>query len=148
VANNPPNFFIMAEDISSGSKQRSYLSSDGVTFTLTDTLPQLAGNFAIRAVVDLGGTAAPSGGACVQPAQNLVSWWSGDGNANDLTGGNTGVLTGGATFAAGQVGQAFQFDGNTGYVSAGNPANLRLTSAITVEAWINPRSAPTSGNMQ
>ncbi len=62
---NPPNFFIMAEDTSSGSKQRSYLSTDGITFTLVDTIGGIAGNFAIRATVDLGagsGGGAPPGG--------------------------------------------------------------------------------------
>ena len=53
VAANPANFFIMAEDLSSGSKGRSYLSNDGVTFSLVDSLG-VAGNFAIRATVDLG----------------------------------------------------------------------------------------------
>ena len=147
LAANPPNYFIMAEDISSGSKQRSYLSTDGATFALTDTVPQLAGNFAIRAIVDLGTAGGPAG-ACVPSPPNLVSWWSGDGNANDSNGGNNGTLQGGATFAAGEVGQAFQFDGSTGYVTAGNPANLRLTSAITIEAWINLRVAPTLNNME
>jgi hypothetical protein len=100
--------------------------------------------------IPLTGTGATgsSGGACVNPPANLVSWLAGDGNANDQTGGNNGTLQGGASFAPGQVGQAFQFDGSTGYVTLGNPANLRLTSALTIEAWIYPRSAPTTSNMQ
>ena len=66
---NPANFFIMAEDISSGSKQRSYLSNDGVSFTLADTI-QIGGNFAIRATVDLGVGGGPAGGsACLAPPQ-------------------------------------------------------------------------------
>jgi hypothetical protein len=76
-----------------------------------------------------------------------VSSWTGDGNANDLTGGNNGTLQGSASFASGQVGQAFNFDGSSGYVSAGNTASLRLTQAITIEAWINPRSGPSGNNL-
>src|SRR5207253_10683606 len=80
-----------------------------------------------------------TGGACVNPPANIVNWWTGSANDN-LT------LQGGATFAAGQVGQAFQLDGSTGFASAGNPASLRLTSALTIEAWIFPRIAPAPGN--
>src|SRR5258706_1025271 len=43
------------------------------------------------------------------------SWWPGDGNATDLVAGNNGTLVGGVTFAQGEVGQAFSFNGS-GYV--------------------------------
>jgi hypothetical protein len=43
---------------------------------------------------------------CVQPPSGLVSWWPGDGNAEDIVDGNDGVLQNGATFADGKVGQA------------------------------------------
>lgn len=36
--------------------------------------------------------------------------------------------------------QSLDFDGVDDYVSLGNNSNLQLTSAITVEAWVNPRS--------
>jgi hypothetical protein len=55
-APNPANFYLMAVDTSSGSKQRSYLSTDGSTFTPIDFYPDLAGNFGIRATVDVGGS--------------------------------------------------------------------------------------------
>ena len=77
---------------------------------------------------------------CVAPPFGLVSWWAGDGNANDLTGGANGTLQGAASFVAGEVGQAFNFDGSTGYVQIGNPANLRLSAAMSISAWVNPRS--------
>jgi hypothetical protein len=35
---------------------------------------------------------------CLQSPSGLASWWPGDGNANDLCGGNNGALMGGATF--------------------------------------------------
>ena len=53
---------------------------------------------------------------CVQPPAGLVSWWPGEGNANDIVGSNHGTLQNGATFAAGMVGQAFSFDGIDDYV--------------------------------
>jgi hypothetical protein len=77
---------------------------------------------------------------CVQPPAGLVSWWPGDGNAQDIIGPNDGTLQGGTAFAPGIVEEAFSFDGTNDYVSvADNPA-LDPTSAITVEVWINPSS--------
>lgn len=86
------------------------------------------------------GTGVAAGGACVPSPPSLVSWLPADGNASDSTGGNNGTLQGSANYATGKVGQAFQFDGTSAYVQVGNRANLRLTSGITIEAWINPRS--------
>src|SRR6266545_3162494 len=46
---------------------------------------------------------------CVPPLSGLVSWWPGEGNANDLVGSNNGTLLNGVSFAEGIVGQAFNF---------------------------------------
>ena len=48
------------------------------------------------------------GPVCAVPF-GLVSWWPGDGNANDVVSGNNGALQNGASFGAGEVGQAFSF---------------------------------------
>jgi len=77
---------------------------------------------------------------CTPPPANLVSWWPGDGNANDIVDGNPGALVNGATFAAGKVGQAFSFDGVDDFVTIGDPANLQITGDFTITAWINPNS--------
>src|SRR5262249_26619118 len=66
-----------------------------------------------------------------------VSWWKAEGNANDSVRGNGGSLVNGTGFASGLVGQAFSFDGVDDYVDLGNPTSLKLTSGITLEAWIN-----------
>jgi hypothetical protein len=47
----------------------------------------------------------------------LISYWSGDGNADDSVGPNSGTLVNGASFAPGKIGQAFSFDG-TSYLEA------------------------------
>jgi uncharacterized repeat protein (TIGR03803 family) len=73
-------------------------------------------------------------GTCLPPASGLVSWWPGDGNALDIVGGNNGVLSNGATFAAGEVCQAFSFTNNYAGVVVGNPPNLQLTN-FTIETW-------------
>ena len=39
------------------------------------------------------------------PPSNLVSWWPGEGAANDIVGANNGTVQGGATFATGEVGR-------------------------------------------
>jgi len=51
-----------------------------------------------------------------------------------------GNLVNGIGFAAGNVGQAFNLDGVGGHVRVADQPNLRLTNALTVEAWINPAS--------
>jgi hypothetical protein len=74
----------------------------------------------------------------------IISWWPGDGNANDIVGGNDGTLHGGVTFAPGEVGQAFSFNGTSAYVSIPFAPNLALHT-FTVQAWVNP--AATAGDL-
>lgn len=47
---------------------------------------------------------------------SAVAYWPADGNANDVTGNNNGVLRNGTTFGQGVVGQAFSFDGVDDFV--------------------------------
>jgi len=69
-----------------------------------------------------------------------ISWWPGDGNTNDISGGNNGTLVGGATYAPGLVNQAFSFAGTGDYFQA--PANGLPTgnSDRTMELWVNVKS--------
>ena len=43
----------------------------------------------------------------------LVSWWAAESDPTDVLGLNPGTLQGGATFARGRVGQAFDFNGTS-----------------------------------
>ena len=71
----------------------------------------------------------------------MVSWWPGDGNANDIQDGNNGTLHGGVTFVPGMVAQAFNFDGAvTSYVEVPDASSLN-PSAITLDAWVKVRDA-------
>jgi Tol biopolymer transport system component len=79
---------------------------------------------------------------CVAPPPGMVSWWPGEGNANDRIGTNPGTLQNGVTFATGRVNQAFQFDGTASYVRVPNNASLSPVNAMTVDAWIKPASLP------
>lgn len=84
---------------------------------------------------------------CIPTPPGLISWWPAEGSANDLTAANNGTLEGAASFATvGQVGQAFSFDGVDDFVNVPDsfPSSSSLdgiTSAITVDAWINPTAA-------
>src|ERR1043166_4029528 len=61
---------------------------------------------------------------CTPPPPNMVGWWPGDGNANDISGDNyNGTLSGGVTFAPGKVEQAFTFNGTDGEVILPNSAS-------------------------
>src|SRR5437762_12176106 len=73
---------------------------------------------------------------CTPPPPNMVSWWPGDANANDIQGSNNGTLQNGATFAAGMVGQAFRFDGVDDYVHVPAAASLGVANAYTLDAWV------------
>ena len=75
---------------------------------------------------------------CDPPAVGLVSWWAGEGDADDSFGTNNGTLVGGVSFTNGEVGQAFSFDGVSGAVDVPDSSSLRLTNQITIEAWIKP----------
>lgn len=77
------------------------------------------------------------GAACVESPSGLVSWWPGEGNANDVKGTNQGTSHG-ETFIPGEVGSAFSFNGADSYVQVNDSSSLDMTDAITIEAWIKP----------
>jgi hypothetical protein len=75
-------------------------------------------------------------GACVAPPAGLVGWWRGDDDARDSVGGNDGALMHGASFAAGEVADAFYFDGSTQSVRVADASSLEPSNALTIEAWV------------
>jgi uncharacterized repeat protein (TIGR01451 family) len=82
-------------------------------------------------------------GQCASAPQSIVGWWPGEGNTNDIVGGNNGTRQNGALFGAGKVGQALSLDGADDYVNIPDSASLdAITGAITVEGWINPQIPP------
>lgn len=78
--------------------------------------------------------------ACVAPPSGLVSWWPGNGNANDLVGGNHGSFNNGAAFGVGEVGQGFRFNGgsNNVRIPAAPSLDVGKSNGLTIEAWISP----------
>jgi hypothetical protein len=78
-----------------------------------------------------------------QMPPGLVALWAGDGNANDSAGGNNGTLHGGVTFAKDEAGQAFNFDGLTGYVSVPHSSLWDFgNNPFTIAFWVNFKNYP------
>ena len=82
--------------------------------------------------------------SCLPVPPGLISWWPGNGNANDIQGANNGALQNGATFAPGKVGSAFSFDGVDDFVNVADALDLNNTTA-TWDFWF--RSAQTNQNV-
>src|SRR5690349_8135497 len=72
---------------------------------------------------------------CLPPPSGLVSWWPGEGNANDIISSNNGVLIGNVAFAPGKVGSAFALNGTNSYVRVPHSSSLDFTNGLTVEFW-------------
>ncbi len=76
--------------------------------------------------------------SCYAQPTGLVSWWRAEGDASDQMGLNNLTLASSVSFATGAVGQAFSFDGATGYVEKFSPdssLNVR-TRSWTISAWL------------
>ena len=69
--------------------------------------------------------------------EGIVSWWRAEADAADLAGTNEGTLLNGVTFAAGQSGQAFRFDGVDDAIVTSATAVMNQLP-LTLEAWVKP----------
>jgi hypothetical protein len=91
------------------------------------------------------GSAGKCRSSCVTPPSNMIAWWPGDGNTKDIQGGNNGQLKNGTTFGAGEVGQAFKFNGVNNYVLVPDNSSLNYND-FTYDAWIAPDPDSPSGD--
>src|SRR5688572_6401516 len=96
-------------------------------------------------VLTIAGMIATAAGQCVEAPSDLEHWWTADGHAFDIIGGEHGMLVGGAAYGMGQVGQAFDLDGTDGQVVVANDpaAAFNFTGAFSIDAWIFLDQAPT-----
>ncbi len=80
---------------------------------------------------------------CTQPPPDMVTWWPGDGNANDIQGPTfeNASLMNHTNYAPGMVGQAFSFDGADDYLEVPHSAELNLTGGFTLDTWFKQRTA-------
>lgn len=80
--------------------------------------------------------------SCPVPA-GVISWWPGDGDANDIVSNNNGTLECATSAdAPGVVSTAFLFDGTNDYVSIPDAPSLHPTN-LTIEAWVRCDSLDT-----
>lgn len=95
----------------------------------------------VAAIANAGRACKCKPGATTAPA-DIVGWWAGDGNANNILGGGfNGTLQNGAGFAVAKVGQGFLFDGVDDSVSVPTTP-LTATDNWSMEAWIKPATLP------
>jgi hypothetical protein len=90
-------------------------------------------------VISTGVAMAQLQPVCVSPPLGMVAWWPGDGNTFDIVGGDMGTWNGTSAYTAGEVGQAFSFNGSS-WVQAASTPSLSPTAAITIDAWIQPQA--------
>ena len=119
------------------------------SLTLSNVQPSQSGNYFV-VVSNAFGMATSSnalltvtgggGGtnSCTPPSSGIAAWWPAEGNGTDIIGGNTATPQGGATYAPGEVGQAFLLNGPNDYLSvaAGSNLNVAAGGSFTAEAWI------------
>jgi hypothetical protein len=94
-------------------------------------------------LTDTANSGPESTESCAIVPSTLVSWWPGNGDANDLVDGNHGTAELGTTYVTGKVGQAFQFDGTSGHVAIpdnGQGESLDGFTQLGIDAWIHPDS--------
>jgi Concanavalin A-like lectin/glucanases superfamily len=84
-------------------------------------------------------TPTPTSCATVNPGPG--NWYPAEGNANDVRGGQNATLQNGASFTAGKVGQAFDFNGNEPGGNQVLTPTLNLGNQFTVEFWARPTSS-------
>ena len=85
----------------------------------------------------MGGTVDPR----CNPLSGTISWWHADGDFDDAVGSNDGSSPGIVTFTPGVNGTAFSLGSSPGsFVEIPNAADLQVSSAITIDAWINTPS--------
>src|SRR5215208_76115 len=75
---------------------------------------------------------------CTSPPSDMISWWTGDGDAKDLFRRNFGFAEGNPTFGDAIIEQGFNLDGIDDRIRIPSSTDLNPSSQITIEAWIKP----------
>lgn len=71
---------------------------------------------------------------------DLVAFWPGEGNADDVIGGHDGEIMGGVAFEKGMVGQAFRFNATDAYIRVPSSKALTPAGSFTWMAWFRATS--------
>lgn len=84
--------------------------------------------------------AGPTPNFCTPMPTGMVSWWTGDQNANDFVGSNHGTYTG--AYLPGKIGSAFAISGQgNDFVTVPQSASLE-SATVTVDAWVQANGSP------
>ncbi|HXD20688.1 MAG TPA: LamG-like jellyroll fold domain-containing protein [Vicinamibacterales bacterium] len=94
-------------------------------------------------VTAIASVVSPSPSPAPQPGQGLVAAYSFDEGAGSVaqdasSGNNDGKIRNASWTPAGRLGGALVFNGTNALVNIPSTASLRLTSAMTLEAWVKP----------
>jgi hypothetical protein len=119
-------FVVVSAGTRSGTFANFLYPSNNVALSLS--------NAATAVILRVTGV-APQKPVPVPMPSGIVSWWRAENDALDAVGTNHGMLTNGATFATGEVGNSFLLDGTNDYVVIADSPSLRPTS-VTLEAWV------------
>jgi hypothetical protein len=128
------------------------IGATSTNFTIISVQTNDAGIYSV-AITNVNGSVLSSNATltvlvappCDPAPSGMVAWWQAEGNANDVIGGNNGVLLGGLGFGPGEVGQAFLFtNGNSPeegvYVPASPSLNVGAGAGFTIEGWLTPQT--------
>lgn len=130
------------ECVSSNTARLITINGDTLTIRIVNSEFTVNTSFgevelAVNSIRKLSVTPGFADGA--QEFPGLVALWSGEGNGDDSVGGNTATLTD-ISFADGQVGQAFSFNGVSSSIKIpASPAlDVGANDGFTIMAWIKP----------
>ena len=79
--------------------------------------------------------------------QGAIAWWPGGGDADDIVGGYNGTYYDG-TYAAGEVGQAFNMNATNGYVEVPDDDVWAFGGDFTIEFWASFSAYPSADETQ
>ncbi len=130
----------------------SFSGATSPTLAIHSVLPAHSGAYSVVVANDAGAVTSAVATLtvsvpteCLPAPAGLVGWWPGDGNANDIVGGNNGALQDGATAdAPAVVGTGFSLDGTNMYVEIPDAPALR-PAELTVECWVKWNDLSTPG---
>ncbi|MBK8164488.1 MAG: hypothetical protein IPK64_00840 [bacterium] len=93
---------------------------------------------AMAVVAQAAGAGPAAATDCLPPPAGLASWYTGDDQSHDLAGANHALAHGALAYVAGQVGDAFGFDGASEYLGVLDSADLDIGVAdnFTIAAWM------------
>ena len=121
--------------------------------TLTNVQTNAAGSYSVIVTDPKGSTNSANAvltvnlpPPCAPVPAGLVAWWTADGNADDIVSTNNGILENGVTFAPGEAGLAFSFNGEDQYVQIADSPSLEPES-VSLECWFNASNDVGTANL-